>query len=172
MDEEISAVQARLPASLAACAWKAGALAGQPPASGADAAAAAAPRGAHGGQAQQEPRRFGAGGVGREARRSSPIVELSLLLAECVQHGLRTIAFCKTRKLCELVTAYVRETLRATAPHLAGRISVYRAGYRWVGAQGAAVGGSGHVWSGGTGAAVDCAGCRWVGAQGPLGGGQ
>jgi DEAD/DEAH box helicase domain-containing protein len=32
-----------------------------------------------------------------DERRSSPIVELSLLLAECVQHGLRTIAFCKSR---------------------------------------------------------------------------
>lgn len=49
--------------------------------------------------------------------------------AECVQHGLRTIAFCNTRKLCELVTAYTRETLKSTAPHLASSISVYRAGY-------------------------------------------
>ena len=46
-----------------------------------------------------------------------------------MQHGLRTIAFCNTRKLCELVTAYTRETLKATAPHLAQSISVYRAGY-------------------------------------------
>jgi len=46
-----------------------------------------------------------------------------------VQHGLRTIAFCKTRKMCELVTAYTRETLKDTAPHLANTISVYRAGY-------------------------------------------
>lgn len=52
-----------------------------------------------------------------------------MLQAECVQHGLRTIAFCKTRKMCELVLAYTRETLKATAPHLAGTISVYRAGY-------------------------------------------
>ena len=49
--------------------------------------------------------------------------------AECIQHGLRTLAFCKTRKLCELVTAYTRETLKNTAPHLAKAISVYRAGY-------------------------------------------
>lgn len=41
----------------------------------------------------------GAGDDGEEEdeRRSSPIVEISLLLAECVQHGLRTIAFCKSR---------------------------------------------------------------------------
>lgn len=36
----------------------------------------------------------------------SPIVEVSYLLSEMVQHGLRCIAFCKTRKLCELVLAY------------------------------------------------------------------
>ncbi|BDA42593.1 probable ATP-dependent helicase hrq1 [Coccomyxa sp. Obi] len=73
--------------------------------------------------------RHGAAGVPSDERRGSPIVELSLLLAECVQHGLRTIAFCNTRKLCELVTAYTRETLKATAPDLASSISVYRAGY-------------------------------------------
>ena len=49
--------------------------------------------------------------------------------AECIQHGLRTIAFCHTRKLCELVTAYTRETLKSSAPHLTSSISVYRAGY-------------------------------------------
>jgi len=49
--------------------------------------------------------------------------------AEYVQHGLRTIAFCHTRKLCELVIAYTRETLRSTAPGLEGAIAVYRAGY-------------------------------------------
>lgn len=37
----------------------------------------------------------GAAGTPTEARRDSPIVEVALLLAECVQHGLRTITFCK-----------------------------------------------------------------------------
>ena len=73
--------------------------------------------------------RYGAAGVPAGERRSSPIVEISLLLAECVQHGLRAIAFCHTRKLCELVIAYTRETLRSTAPRLAPAIAVYRAGY-------------------------------------------
>jgi len=73
--------------------------------------------------------RCGPCGIPADERRASPIVELSLLLAECVQHGRRTLAFCKTRKLCELVTAYTRETLRDTAPHLAHSISVYRGGY-------------------------------------------
>jgi hypothetical protein len=61
-----------------------------------------------------------------EPKRRSPIVEISLLLAECVQHGLRTIAFCKTRKVCELVTYYTREILKETAPDLVPRIAVYR----------------------------------------------
>jgi hypothetical protein len=49
-------------------------------------------------------------------RRSSPIVEIASLLAECVQHGLRTIAFCKSRKLSELVASYTREILRGSVP--------------------------------------------------------
>ena len=36
----------------------------------------------------------------------SSIMEVSYLFAEIVQHGLRCIAFCKTRKLCELVLSY------------------------------------------------------------------
>uniref|UniRef100_I1QC13 Helicase ATP-binding domain-containing protein n=1 Tax=Oryza glaberrima TaxID=4538 RepID=I1QC13_ORYGL len=62
-------------------------------------------------------------------RRSSPIVEVSYLLSEMVQHGLRCIAFCKTRKLCELVLAYTREILQETAKELVDTICVYRAGY-------------------------------------------
>ncbi|CAL9153545.1 unnamed protein product [Musa hybrid cultivar] len=59
----------------------------------------------------------------------SPILEVSYLLAEMVQHGLRCIAFCKTRKLSELVLSYTREILQATAKDLANSIYVYRAGY-------------------------------------------
>lgn len=62
-------------------------------------------------------------------RRSSPILEVSYLFAEMVQHGLRCIAFCKTRKLCELVLCYTREILQGTAPHLVDYICAYRAGY-------------------------------------------
>ncbi|WVZ66650.1 hypothetical protein U9M48_015840 [Paspalum notatum var. saurae] len=62
-------------------------------------------------------------------RRSSSIVEVSYLFAEMVQHGLRCIAFCKSRKLCELVLAYTREILRETAKELVDSICVYRAGY-------------------------------------------
>ncbi|PNY04728.1 ATP-dependent helicase hrq1-like protein [Trifolium pratense] len=61
--------------------------------------------------------------------RSSPIVDVSRLLAEMVQHGLRCIAFCKSRKLCELVLSYAREILQETAPHLLDSICAYRGGY-------------------------------------------
>ncbi|XP_016545610.2 uncharacterized ATP-dependent helicase YprA isoform X2 [Capsicum annuum] len=63
------------------------------------------------------------------ARRSSPILEVSCLFAEMMQHGLRCIAFCKSRKLCELVLCYTREILQETAPHLVDTICAYRAGY-------------------------------------------
>ncbi|KAJ4713250.1 ATP-dependent helicase [Melia azedarach] len=60
---------------------------------------------------------------------SSPISEVSYLFAEMVQHGLRCIAFCRSRKLCELILSYTREILEKTAPHLVDTICVYRAGY-------------------------------------------
>jgi DEAD/DEAH box helicase domain-containing protein len=59
----------------------------------------------------------------------SPIVEVASLLAEMVQHGLRCLAFCNTRKLCELVHNYTREILKETAPALTDTIRAYRAGY-------------------------------------------
>ncbi|KAJ4960378.1 hypothetical protein NE237_020288 [Protea cynaroides] len=62
-------------------------------------------------------------------RRSSPVLEVSCLFAEMVQHGLRCIAFCKTRKLTELVLCYTREILQETAPDLVGSVCAYRAGY-------------------------------------------
>ncbi|KAL5993780.1 hypothetical protein ACLOJK_038137 [Asimina triloba] len=63
------------------------------------------------------------------ARRSSPILEVSFIFAEFIQHGLRCIAFCKTRKLSELVLCYTREILQETAPHLVNSICAYRGGY-------------------------------------------
>jgi ATP-dependent helicase YprA (DUF1998 family) len=41
-----------------------------------------------------------------------------------MQHGLRTIVFCRSRKLCELVITYARETLKASAPHLVSLFKV------------------------------------------------
>ncbi|GAB2270172.1 hypothetical protein Dimus_005079 [Dionaea muscipula] len=62
-------------------------------------------------------------------RRSSPIMEISNLLAEMVQHGLRCIAFCKTRKLCELVLSYTREILQDLGPKFVDSVCAYRGGY-------------------------------------------
>ncbi|XP_008453310.2 uncharacterized protein LOC103494067 isoform X1 [Cucumis melo] len=59
----------------------------------------------------------------------SPIMDIARLFAEMVQHGLRCIAFCKTRKLCELVLCYTREILKESAPHLVQSVCAYRAGY-------------------------------------------
>ncbi|XP_027339177.1 uncharacterized protein LOC113852955 isoform X2 [Abrus precatorius] len=61
--------------------------------------------------------------------RSSSIVDVSRLFAEMVQHGLRCIAFCKSRKLCELVLSYTHDILHETAPHLEDSICAYRGGY-------------------------------------------
>ncbi|XP_043813361.1 uncharacterized ATP-dependent helicase YprA isoform X3 [Manihot esculenta] len=62
-------------------------------------------------------------------KRTSPISEVSYLFAEMVQHGLRCIAFCNSRKLTELVLSYTREILQNTASHLVDLICAYRAGY-------------------------------------------
>lgn len=73
-------------------------------------AAAAAGGGAGGLPRWRE--RHGAAGVDAGDRRSSAIVECGLLLAECVRARLRTLAFCKTRKLAELVAAHASQRLR------------------------------------------------------------
>ena len=56
-------------------------------------------------------------------RRVSPIIEVAMLLSECIRFGLRTIAFCKSRKLCELVANYVHERLQG-CPGLAKTFKV------------------------------------------------
>ncbi|XP_024518116.1 uncharacterized protein LOC9638071 [Selaginella moellendorffii] len=68
-------------------------------------------------------------GDDKPAKRFSPILEVAYLFAEMVQHGLRCITFCKTRKLCELVLAYTHGVLKETAPDLVHTIQAYRAGY-------------------------------------------
>ncbi|CAN6277306.1 unnamed protein product [Urochloa humidicola] len=67
---------------------------------------------------------------GPKERRPSPVHDVSHLFAEMVQHGLRCIAFCKTKKLCEAVLARTREILEENAsPELADAVCVYRGGY-------------------------------------------
>jgi DEAD/DEAH box helicase domain-containing protein len=64
-----------------------------------------------------------------DERRPSSLQDVSYLFAEMVQHGLRCIAFCNTRKLCEMVLARTREVLDETSPELSDSICVYRGGY-------------------------------------------
>jgi DEAD/DEAH box helicase domain-containing protein len=52
------------------------------------------------------------------------MVEVARLLAEACHHRLRCIAFCKSRKMCELVAAYARELLRARNPELVKLLQV------------------------------------------------
>jgi superfamily II DNA helicase RecQ len=64
-----------------------------------------------------------------ESARASPIYEVALLLAECLQHGRSALAFCKSRKLCELVFSYAQDILQDTAPDMVPALAAYRAGY-------------------------------------------
>jgi DEAD/DEAH box helicase domain-containing protein len=61
------------------------------------------------------------------ASRRSANSEAAFLLAELVRHGIRTLAFTRTRKLTELVYNYARQQL--ADPYLADQIRPYRAGY-------------------------------------------
>ena len=63
-------------------------------------------------------------------RRVSPIVEMAHLLVECARHDLRVIAFCKTKKLCELVLRYARELLlNSNGSQFLPTLRAYRGGY-------------------------------------------
>jgi len=72
-------------------------------------------------------------------RLSSPIVEAGLLLAACVRARARTLAFCRTRKLAELVASHARAALEGEVveaggasdrpTRLADRVAAYRGGY-------------------------------------------
>ena len=62
--------------------------------------------------------------------RVSPIVEMAHLLVECARHDLRVIAFCKTKKLCELVLRYARELLlNSNGAAFLQTVRAYRGGY-------------------------------------------
>jgi ATP-dependent helicase YprA (DUF1998 family) len=62
--------------------------------------------------------------------RVSPIVEMAHLLVECARHDLRVIAFCKTKKLCELVLRYARELLaNSNGAAFLPAVRAYRGGY-------------------------------------------
>ncbi|MGQ0548820.1 MAG: DEAD/DEAH box helicase [Armatimonadota bacterium] len=64
----------------------------------------------------------------RSVRRSA-ITEVTGLFTDLMRREVRTIAFTKARKVTELISRYATRRLGESAPHLAGRISPYRAGY-------------------------------------------
>ncbi len=61
--------------------------------------------------------------------RRSANSEAALLLTELMRHGIRSLAFAKTRRLTELIYLYVKEQLSAQSAGLGLRIKPYRAGY-------------------------------------------
>lgn len=63
-------------------------------------------------------------------QRCSAIFEMGRLLASLIVQGVRTLAFCKTRKLVELVLKYSRDQLkRMDRDDLTHLVVGYRAGY-------------------------------------------
>jgi len=66
-----------------------------------------------------------------DRQRDSPIVDIARLLAFCVRMRLRTLCFCGTRKLVEMVNRMTQEELRSTygAEHLIPCVASYRGGY-------------------------------------------
>ncbi|MDI6873538.1 DEAD/DEAH box helicase [Candidatus Solincola sp.] len=65
---------------------------------------------------------------GGEIHRSSNL-ETAEILARLIRLGVRTIAFCRSRKAAELVYGYVLRLLGSEERKLAERISPYRGGY-------------------------------------------
>jgi DEAD/DEAH box helicase domain-containing protein len=61
--------------------------------------------------------------------RRSAVMETADLLADAVSHGVRTLAFVRSRRGAEVVAATARRGLAAAVPELADRVAAYRAGY-------------------------------------------
>ena len=61
--------------------------------------------------------------------RRSTNSEAADLLAELVRHGIRSICFTKSRRGAELIYQQTADRLKETDPHLADKLSPYRAGY-------------------------------------------
>jgi DEAD/DEAH box helicase domain-containing protein len=61
--------------------------------------------------------------------RRSASMETADLLADAVSHGVRTLAFVRSRRGVEVVASAARRALAEAAPDLAGRVAAYRGGY-------------------------------------------
>eukprot|EP00045_Choanoeca_perplexa_P012590 m.138134 g.138134 ORF g.138134 m.138134 type:complete len:1212 (-) comp16065_c0_seq4:135-3770(-) len=65
----------------------------------------------------------------QDTKITSPILETALLLSALTKLQAKTLAFCKHRKVSELVLKYTRRDLKLTATHLESKVQAYRAGY-------------------------------------------
>jgi DEAD/DEAH box helicase domain-containing protein len=61
--------------------------------------------------------------------RRSALMETADLVADAVAHGVRTLAFVRSRRGVEVVAATARRALAEADPALADRVAAYRAGY-------------------------------------------
>jgi DEAD/DEAH box helicase domain-containing protein len=61
--------------------------------------------------------------------RRSALMETADLLADAVTHGVRTLAFVRSRRGAEVVATSARRSLSESVPELADRVAAYRAGY-------------------------------------------
>lgn len=62
-------------------------------------------------------------------QRRSASAEATVLFADLVARGIRSLVFTRTRRLAEVVFVNTRERLAGKAPEKASRIKAYRAGY-------------------------------------------
>lgn len=62
--------------------------------------------------------------------RRSANVEAHELMAALIERGVPTIAFSKAKMTAEMIHRYVCEKLGQEAPHLVGKVTPYRGGYR------------------------------------------
>ena len=61
--------------------------------------------------------------------RRSALMESADLLTDAVSHGVRTLAFVRSRRTAEVLAATARQALAEVAPDLADRVAAYRGGY-------------------------------------------
>src|SRR5690242_5109461 len=66
-------------------------------------------------------------GVDGAPIRRSALHETADLLADAVAHGVRTLAFIRSRRGVEVVASTARKSLAEAAPELADRVAAYRA---------------------------------------------
>lgn len=68
--------------------------------------------------------------IDRGSGRVSTVSETSRLLVSLIRRDIRTIAFCKVRKICDVLLRAVRNELRSQQlEELAGKVMSYRGGY-------------------------------------------